>query len=483
MMTRFVRTCRKRTLGLRNSLITGFVIAGLAGGLAACSSGGTPNGPSTAATTRLNAQPVAELETAAVPATADTWVAQNQPTKNFGAGKTITVHARRESGLLRFTIPQRPGWTVASARLKLNSGNVAGRGISVYSTTSAWSESQVSWNTAPPGGVLLATGDRYQRADWASWNVMPAVPSAGGTVNLRIENPAQSSATFLTRESGSATAPQLVITRAAVPGTVPTATPSADRPTWAPPPAPTKSMSSAGRSAARTASHHNQNGPTSTPGWTQIYRDDFTGTSLGAGWGEYAGAIPSTPGGVWSRSMVQVTDGKLRLNTSKVNGVWTSGGVMNSSSARTTYGKYEVRFRMAKANGVKYALLLWPASKQWPMDGEIDFAEDGGGARTTTSGTLHWGTTSNHQQAQRHARADFSHWHTVGVEWTPGKVTFTLDGAPYGTIQSSHAPTKPMDLALQAEAGSCGHWMTCTDSTTPAWTALEIDWVAVYTRS
>jgi beta-glucanase (GH16 family) len=219
-------------------------------------------------------------------------------------------------------------------------------------------------------------------------------------------------------------------------------------------------------------------------GWTQVYADDFSGTDLGAGWFKYSGAIPSMPGGTWSPSQVQVTQGTLRLLTAKVDGQWTSGGVMNDVQAQTTYGKYLVRFRMDKANGVKYALLLWPASKQWPMDGEIDFAEDGGGDRSAATATVIWGQDgASREQIQRRVTSDFSSWHTVGVEWTPGQLVYTLDGAPWATVQTENVPSKPMDLALQTEAGSCNEWMTCTDSTTPATTVLEVDWVAVYRRT
>jgi len=224
--------------------------------------------------------------------------------------------------------------------------------------------------------------------------------------------------------------------------------------------------------------------PAAPVGWTQVYAEDFSGTELGTGWFKYSGAIPSMPGGTWSPSQVQVTQGKLRLLTANVNGQWTSGGVMNNAQARTTYGKYLVRFRMDKANGVKYALLLWPASKQWPMDGEIDFAEDGGGDRSASTATVIWGQDSaSREQIQRRVTADFSSWHTVGVEWTPGQLVYTLDGTPWATVQTQNAPSKPMDLALQTEAGSCNEWITCLDSTTPATTVLEVDWVAVYRRA
>jgi hypothetical protein len=265
------------------------------------------------------------------------------------------------------------------------------------------------------------------------------------------------------------------------PSTTPTTTPTAT----SDPPAPSTTTTDSTTSSQPPSQSTSASTPPAAPaGWTRAYAEEFSGTELGAGWFKYSGAIPSMPGGTWSPSHVQVTQGRLRLLTARVNDQWTSGGVMNNVQARTTYGKYLVRFRMDKANGVKYALLLWPESEQWPMDGEIDFAEDGGGDRSATTATVIWGQDSaSREQIQRKVTADFSSWHTVGVEWTPGQLVYTLDDTPWATVQTQNVPSKPMDLALQTEAGSCNEWITCLDSTTPATTTLEVDWVAVYRRA
>lgn len=486
-----VATPRRAAAGIATSAVAALALAACGGD--AAGGGRTPQ----AVDTTLAAQPVAQYETTRVPAVADTWVSAAQSGRNFGRRNFMTVRGSRESGLLRFVVPAVPGWRVTSAKLELNAGRVSGRGVSVYTTGGRWSETGVTWRTAPAGGVRLATSGAYRHGTWVSWDVAAAVPPAGGPVNLRIENPSNTWMGFLAREDGADVAPRLVLTRTADGGPVPTSPPTPTGPAWTSPvasPAPTATTRRPTSPARPPASSEPTNPtgpaaggsgsiPVAAPGWRQVYQDHFDGTALGAGWGKYAGAIPSMPGGNWNRSQVEVADGKLKLHTAKLGGAWTSGGVMNNVGAQTTYGKYLIRFRMDKANGVKYALLLWPDSGRWPMDGEIDFAEDGGGTRSTTAGTVHWGTASAHEQAQRHGKADFSTWHTVGVEWTPGKVVFTLDGEAYGSISTSQVPSKPMNLALQTEAGSCNQWMTCTDASTPARTTLEVDWVAVYERS
>jgi beta-glucanase (GH16 family) len=427
-------------------------------------------------------------KTVVVTASADTWVSSTQAKRNFGGKTYLTVRDARQSGLVRFDVPRAPGWRITRAALRLNSGTVPGRKVSVYTTSGAWAENTVAWRTAPAGGGLVSTSPAFGARQWVSWNVLPAVPPAGGAVAFRLENASHTWMGFATRESGAATAPQLELRLTRDTGTVPTVTPSASLPAWTPsatpkPATPAPSTTTAPAAPAPKTTGGSGSGPTAGTGWNQTFFDDFTGTSLSPAWGKYLGAIPSMPGGTWAGDQVQVRDGKLRLLSSKSGGRWTSGGVGTTGQGARTYGKYLVRFRMDKAPGVKYALLLWPSSGQWPMDGEIDFAEDSGGNRSGTAGTLIWGSSaSSRQQEQKHAVADFSQWHTVGVEWSPGKVVFTLDGKAYGTVENAHAPSKPMNLALQTEAGSCGQWMTCADSTTPAVTALEVDWVAMYSR-
>jgi beta-glucanase (GH16 family) len=218
------------------------------------------------------------------------------------------------------------------------------------------------------------------------------------------------------------------------------------------------------------------------PNWKQVFADDFNGTSLAKGWGAYNAEISSTPGGLWKDSHVRVQDGKLQLLGYREGDRWVTGGLMNNGPATTLYGKYEVRFRADNANGVKYAILLWPDSNKWPDDGEIDFAEDGGGVRDGFSATVHFVTDGGgHETIQRNVKNDFSIWHTVGVEWSPGTLVYTLDGRPWTTVNTSHTPSKPMNLVIQTEAATtCGQWMTCVDATTPATVAVEVDWVTAY---
>jgi beta-glucanase (GH16 family) len=134
---------------------------------------------------------------------------------------------------------------------------------------------------------------------------------------------------------------------------------------------------------------------------------------------------------------------------------------------------------MDRGKGVAMIALLWPVRNQWPP--EIDFAENGGEthARKSVTATLHYGTANN--QIQRTVRADFTNWHVLGVEWTPGLLVYTLDGHRWAIVHSSAVPSQAMELDFQAQAGTCGdRYAPCPDATTPSRVDLQIDWVAAY---
>jgi hypothetical protein len=289
-----------------------------------------------------------------------------------------------------------------------------------------------------------------------------------------------------------------LVRRLARPAAAPTAVPTAPAATASTAPAPTGTLPAGAVSAPSTpvvgassapvapvAAPSGLSGATmpkgDLAGWRQVMAEDFTGSSLPSGWGAYTGQPGGNPGGWWDPSHVKVGDGRLTLAGYRDGAKWVTGGVMSWGPSTTTYGKYEVRFRMDKGHGVKYALLLWPQSERWPVDGEIDFAEDGGGNRSGTTATLHYGASNS--TIQRHLSADFSTWQTIGVEWTPGKLVYTLNGKPWSTLTGSMVPSTPMRLALQSEAGTCGdQWTPCPDATTPARVDLEVDWAVAYQR-
>ncbi|HMC09273.1 MAG TPA: glycoside hydrolase family 16 protein [Actinomycetota bacterium] len=217
------------------------------------------------------------------------------------------------------------------------------------------------------------------------------------------------------------------------------------------------------------------------PGWKMVFSDDFTGSSLNRrAWGAYNGQPGGDPGGWWDPSHVVVGNGMLELQNYQdpaFGNRWVSGGVSSAPALKQTYGKYLVRFRVDRGNGISGIALLWPSSGGWPP--EIDFAEDGGGNRSHTTATLHYG--SGNSQVQRSVPADFSQWHTIGVEWTAGLLTYTLDGTVWAAVASANVPAVPMEMDMQTQSGTCGdQWAPCPDASTPTRVNMQVDWVVAY---
>jgi beta-glucanase (GH16 family) len=223
-------------------------------------------------------------------------------------------------------------------------------------------------------------------------------------------------------------------------------------------------------------------GERAAPGWHRVFFDDFTLGLRPSKWGRYSGQPGGDPGGWWAPSHAVVNHGVLSLKTyrdPRFGGRWVSAGVSSARGLKQKYGKYEVRLRIDRGKGVAAVVLLWPVRNQWPP--EIDFAEDGGATsgRRSLSATLHYGADDT--QIQRTAHADFTRWHTVGVEWTPGRLVYTLDGRRWAVVTHPRVPAQAMELDLQSQAGTCGDRYTpCPDSTTPSSVDVQIDWVAVY---
>ncbi len=224
-----------------------------------------------------------------------------------------------------------------------------------------------------------------------------------------------------------------------------------------------------------------------TPWWHQVMADDFTGNTLDSCWGAYQGVPGSSPTALWNPSHVVVGGGMADLQTYRdaaFGGDWVTGGMSSAPCVKQTYGMYKVRFRMDKANGVKYAIMLWPSMTPWPCGGEVDYGEDPGGNRSSTTLTVHYCDShgSNATLPPLTLPADFSAWHTLGVQWLPGKIVWMLDGKTVGTIVASQVPSDAMQMNIQAETNTnCSRqYYTCIDSSTPSRVHLNVDWVVEY---
>ncbi|MFE9424835.1 polysaccharide lyase family 8 super-sandwich domain-containing protein [Kitasatospora sp. NPDC006697] len=162
-------------------------------------------------------------------ATASTYVRNGSyANTNYGNTATMTVKNDNRTGsgyaresLLAFDLSG-VGGTVSRAVLWVY-GTVADSGgtqttLQAFAVAAGWSESAVTWNSAPALGTALGTGTAYNAADWIALDVTGAVAAAqaAGTVALAVFEPlgAAGLAVNLNTRLNTANPPRLeVVTR------------------------------------------------------------------------------------------------------------------------------------------------------------------------------------------------------------------------------------------------------------------------------
>jgi Glycosyl hydrolases family 16 len=238
------------------------------------------------------------------------------------------------------------------------------------------------------------------------------------------------------------------------------------------------------------------------PGWRQVFAEDFTeadvatgtfpGPVYGSRWSEnYVDGTPDTAAqqqnkgqrtsGYYPSKVLSVHDGFLDMYLHSENGVAMGaapspivGGASQRPYNSQLFGRYSVRFKADALAGFKLAWLLWPDSKNWPQDGEIDFPE--GDLSKVFYAAVHGVEGGVHRDDVLRPNVPFGDWHTATTEWRADGVEFFLDGKSIG-VSRRFTPNKPMHYILQTES--------CSPSCPLPETSghVLVDWVAIWTKS
>lgn len=149
-----------------------------------------------------------------VHAVADTYVAANQPDRNWGGAPELFVDAALVmSSYLRFEVPG--GDAVVRARLEVYVTRSTTE-FDVWTTGGGWSEYALTYATAPAPSALVARSGPLEKGSWASIDVT-AVVRAGTTLDLTLVTGSHRSQAVGSRESPQP--PRLVLERAPAPTT------------------------------------------------------------------------------------------------------------------------------------------------------------------------------------------------------------------------------------------------------------------------
>jgi beta-glucanase (GH16 family) len=200
------------------------------------------------------------------------------------------------------------------------------------------------------------------------------------------------------------------------------------------------------------------------PGSHLTFNATFTGTSLDTAtwtpcfWYALPGAgcthLGSYPEQEWYLpSQDQVSGGALHLAASPVstngtnaNGQPTnypcrSGMITTDQSYDFTYGYIQVVAQVPKGRNTWPAMWMLPANHAEVLP-EIDLMEIVGSQTTRALVTFH--PVTGAQQSLLVKTADLSSgWHTFGLDWEPGSLTWYIDGNPVFAVTTG-VPSEPM---------------------------------------
>jgi beta-glucanase (GH16 family) len=195
------------------------------------------------------------------------------------------------------------------------------------------------------------------------------------------------------------------------------------------------------------------------------------------------------------------TDGYLHIVAQEPSpGVYTSARLKTQGLFSFQYGRIEFRAMVPEAQG------FWPANwllgnnintVNWPACGEMDVLERVNAALTPdwNQGSIHGtgftggtglGTTYDFPTGQTAAQ-----WHTYGMAWTQGKVTYYVDDIPYATFTTASisgfpGAVWPFDagqsnfILLNLAIG--GDYPGPPDGTTPFPSEMLVDYVRIYSN-
>ena len=228
--------------------------------------------------------------------------------------------------------------------------------------------------------------------------------------------------------------------------------------------------------AAATASAQN---------WVPVWADEFNGTSLDTtSWTPLNIAWPfNDERQFYSPSAISVSNGRGIITSTNVpqgGRLYTSGRMDTNGKREFLFGRFEMRARLPRTQGMWPAFWLLPAADQWPP--EIDIMEMLGHEPNRVYGSNHWGNppVSTYQTSPFQLPSlnpNFSTtFNTFSADWWPDRVDFYVNGILYATHRS-RIPQEPMYIIVNTAVG--GFWPGYPDGTTAFPQRFEIDWIRV----
>jgi len=231
-----------------------------------------------------------------------------------------------------------------------------------------------------------------------------------------------------------------------------------------------------------------------------VFSDEFTTLDLGTGEHGSFASLHKWYEGVWFSPHRTPIDHFVTEN-SALSLIWKQGQVEPDSSISTfsvhspnyhawRYGYFEARMKWHPEEGAWPAFWLIPiqAAKHGSMEsGEIDIFEGQGSDPHTFFGTIHhWNgakqlaSSSGHNHFSLPLTTDFSQYHTYGLLWVPGRVTWYFDNVPLHS-EPTYDIFDKQDYFLVIGMQEGSDWKSGDLSGVTAQSlTLTVDWVRVW---
>jgi len=240
--------------------------------------------------------------------------------------------------------------------------------------------------------------------------------------------------------------------------------------------------------------------PTSYPGMTLVWQDEFDGVALNTT--DYWTFETGTATDGWGNHELEyyqpgntaLKDGYLVIEAKKENvesSAYTSSRIKTQFKKSFRYGRVDIRALLPKGKGIWPALWMLGSNitlLDWPACGEIDIMEmiGGGSGDKTVYGTAHWDQAGRHESAGGNKPLSdgiFNDaFHVFSIVWTAASIKWYIDDVEYYTIDIT--PTQfaafHKDFFLLFNVAVGGDWPGSPDDTTVFPQRMIVDYVRVF---
>lgn len=224
--------------------------------------------------------------------------------------------------------------------------------------------------------------------------------------------------------------------------------------------------------------------PEELPGWILVWHDEFDGNAVDATkWRiEDAALVKNHEMQYYSPEQVSVHDGILTLKSEKKQRggrPYMSGLVETKGIFSQEFGRFEIRAKEPRGQGIWPAIWMMPAAGGWPP--EIDIMELLGHEPNTVYMTNHYGKWPNNRlEGTNYIGPDYTQdFHTFALEWDSSELRWFVDGVKRFSTKKN-VPSGPFYIILNTAVG--GDWPGYPDKTTRFPQTHDIDYVRVYKR-